>query len=883
MREKRNRILLLMAVMLTLLVPAQALEAENPAETQDELQMADEQTSEEEWEETEEQQPQEEALPETISPEYELTYGEVSQWNGLAEAFEAAFAGQEVTVTYEADEESVLTVDSETGLITVKAGGTAEVTATVTDGEQIRLYTVQVTVHKAEQKITGLGSDQSLRYTGASHNWVEKVSCTGGKLRFASSDPTVAAVDEKTGVVTETGVGTAVITVTAVETDCYAESSQQFTVTIAKGTQTITGRNAKYTLRLSGGKTYDWSNMSSSSGEALQFSSSAPDIVSVDSNGLVTQWDLGTAVITVTAPETELYETAQFRSVITVIKGKQTITGINSGYRLAYSYGKTYDWGKMMTLTGDGTVTYTSSNPKVAAVSSNGVITQKGRGTTVITITVSGTERYEKLVFKSTITIKNKQTISGISASYNAAYLTDRTFDWGAKAKASGGGRLTFTSSNPDVATIDSKTGKLVFKNVGTTTITIRAAETANYAAATFQSKVTVRQGRQTISGIRNVYRVAYSKGKVYNWEPLAKTSGDGTLSFTSDNPEVISIDPGTGKLVQTGKGKATIRITASGTERFQTAAYTSVVYVGQEAATLTGINSKYSVACVVGRTFDWGAKLQYNGNGTVTYTSSDPSVMAVDKNTGLLTVKGSGIAKITITASETAQYRSASLSSTVTVRPNVTQYNFSNSYKSGDYYDKLMAVTLSASQRSDIQKVAKSQVGYHEGGSLNNLSGNSTGEGNYTEYGRWYYNYVSSGDYYYRGAWCCMFVSWCANEAGIPSDVIPRRALVEYMDDAFRSQGCYYTLRQTKVGGGSKAIQAGDLVFYSGTAIGRLSHIGIVTGVSYNGSKVTVTTVEGNYLDKCCTRSWSFTTSSSGRVSNGTYVRGFACPKYTG
>ncbi|MDE6231793.1 MAG: fibronectin type III domain-containing protein [Lachnospiraceae bacterium] len=55
--------------------------------------------------------------------------------------------------------------------------------------------------------------------------------------------------------------------------------------------------------------------------------------------------------------------------------------------------------------------------------------------------------------------------------------------------------------------------------------------------------------------------------------------------------------------------------------------------------------------------------------HGTLKYTSSDKSVAAVDKN-GKVTIKGTGICTITVTASATDIYKAASSKITITVKP---------------------------------------------------------------------------------------------------------------------------------------------------------------------------------------------------------------------
>ncbi len=120
-----------------------------------------------------------------------------------------------------------------------------------------------------------------------------------------------------------------------------------------------------------------------------------------------------------------------------------------------------------------------------------------------------------------------------------------------------------------------------------------------------------------------------------------------------------------------------------------------------------------------------------------------------------------------------------------------------------------------SGNQASDIVGVASTQVGYGEG---------SDG---YTKYGDWYG--LPNSD------WCAMFVSWCANQAGVSTDVFPPFALCSAGADWFISEGRFHYA-------GSYAPQAGDLIFYS--SYGDIYHVGLVTGSDSSN----VYSIEGNY-----------------------------------
>ncbi len=167
-------------------------------------------------------------------------------------------------------------------------------------------------------------------------------------------------------------------------------------------------------------------------------------------------------------------------------------------------------------------------------------------------------------------------------------------------------------------------------------------------------------------------------------------------------------------------------------------------------------------------------------------------------------------------------------------------EYSASSSYKNSSFYKKLTQVKLTGDQVTDIVNVAKSQVGYHEGYSSSDYSGNSSGSGNVTEYGRWYGR---------QGYWCNVFVSWCANVAGVPASVFPKLSGV---GNAYYSTMPAVNAECFAFSSGKK-LEAGDLIFSctcSGS-YGCIDHVGLVTAVDKN----TIYTVEGNMSDmvKAC------------------------------
>ncbi|MDO4555822.1 MAG: DUF6273 domain-containing protein [Lachnospiraceae bacterium] len=109
-------------------------------------------------------------------------------------------------------------------------------------------------------------------------------------------------------------------------------------------------------------------------------------------------------------------------------------------------------------------------------------------------------------------TVKQPQTITASSRS--VAY---KSKPFSLKAKASGGGKLTYKSSNKKVATVSSA-GKVTVKNYGQATITITAAANGNFQAATKKITIKVVPKKMTLkkanSPAKKQLKITWTKNK---------------------------------------------------------------------------------------------------------------------------------------------------------------------------------------------------------------------------------------------------------------------------------------------------------------------------------------------------------------------------------
>jgi len=162
---------------------------------------------------------------------------------------------------------------------------------------------------------------------------------------------------------------------------------------------------------------------------------------------------------------------------------------------------------------------------------------------------------------------------------------------------------------------------------------------------------------------------------------------------------------------------------------------------------------------------------------------------------------------------------------------------------KASAYPSAYPVPSLTGNQREDIVNVALSQKGYKKSGG--------------TVYGAWYDSI--KGTNYVNQAWCAMFVSWCANQAGIDQNVLTYRSYVPDMVSDFKSKGQWHDRNYTP--------SRGDIIIVNSSG-----HVGIVTGVSGR----TVYTIEGNKtsLGSACGTD-SYTIGSS-------YITGYGVPNYS-
>lgn len=473
---------------------------------------------------------------------------------------------------------------------------------------------------------------------------------------WSSSDPKIVKVNETTGYITGVKEGTAIITVKTlindISTDCV--------VNVTGKDVLISGISFyQKNINIAVGYTHTLSyavNPKNASGTNLTFSSSDPSVAIVNQDGIIKGLKEGNAIITVSARNGIVKDT----TYVTVYK-KGATTVVNGSPITTTTYPKSIKLDNTTLNLKQGTtsqviatispsdanqsISWSSSNTRVATVDSNGLIRAVGIGTaTIIARTVNDlTANVKVTVGDYSLNVKNIMLTTnyivlpvGISKQLAVAFTP---------ANASNK-TVTWSSSNPSVATVDNS-GNV--KAISPGSAIIKA--TSNDGGYTDTATIEVTSNKNEI----DEKTIAFSEGSytvgvngTISLTPIITPSNATfkSVRFTSSDSSIATVDENG---VVKGIKEGTVNITAETYHNHLKA--TTTVIVKYIPVTSVKLNVSSEVTIKNGETTTIVATvLPSNASDkTVTYKSDNPSIATIDNN-GIVTGKGIGRTTITIT-----------------------------------------------------------------------------------------------------------------------------------------------------------------------------------------------------------------------------------------
>ena len=443
-------------------------------------------------------------------------------------------------------DESIATV-SQDGVVTGVNGGKTTVTVTCKEYSatcQVKVREaaigVELDITEADLKV---GVDE-LQLTAI----VEPANSIDYDLDWTTSDEAVAVVSDK-GLVTPVGPGEATITVTV-------DKAHQATcvVSVTQPAEGVFLNKTELKIQLGTSETLEATVQPATTNvKDLKWTSSNPEVASVDANGQVSALALGTADITVTTVDGG--HTAVCK--VTVI---QSVTGVTLDAETATL--RVGEQTLQLTATvhpsdaSDKSLVWTSSNAEVASVSETGLVTPLASGEALITVTtVDGG-------FSATCAVTVVQPVLSVTLNETSININpDMTFELVAQINPynADNKELEWKSSDESVVTVD-QNGVVTGVETGVgreATITVTSKDSGVSATCV------VRVTKDVVGVELDCQYKRIEAGKEFQLTAII-TPSDATntnVLWTSSDSEVASVDA-TGKVTARSAGTAVITVT---------------------------------------------------------------------------------------------------------------------------------------------------------------------------------------------------------------------------------------------------------------------------------------------------------------------------------
>ncbi len=544
---------------------------------------------------------------------------------------------------------------TEVGEKTVYYQVTADNYTTYTGSAKVTVSAKQTQTITAENVTAAYGD------TGKS---IEASTSGDGTLSYAVKSGDAVTVDRSSGALTILKAGSAVITVTAAETQTYAQATKDVNVTVKKAdpiANAPTGLTAIYGQTLANVSLTD-KNPTTNTPGSWAWADTTTDVGAVGDHTFPANF---------TPTDTTNYN-SKTNVDVTVTVGKANNPATVTGTAAVMRGGNTVDLADNVTLNGaTGDVSYTISG-EANGCSLNGSVLTSGTdtGSVTVNVTVAADDNYNALAATPiTVTISDKQTQTISADDVTVTYGdTDKSVNASVTDPATGGGAISYAvkTGSEDYIDVDVATGALTIKKAGTATVVVTAAEMQTYEQATKEVTVTVNKAANPAS-VQGTAAVMRGGNTVDLAENITLNGATGDISYTiSGEANGCSLN---GSVLTSGTdtGSVIVNVTVAADDNYNALAATPITVTISDKQPQT--ISADDVTVTYG---DMGKSVSAttNGDGEISYAVKDGSgdYIDVDASTGALTIKKVGTAVVVVTAAETQTYEQATKEVTVTI-----------------------------------------------------------------------------------------------------------------------------------------------------------------------------------------------------------------------
>ena len=450
------------------------------------------------------------------------------------------------SVTYSSSVQSVATVDN-AGSVTIKGAGSTEISASFAGDDYVKPGSASYTLTVNPKEVGLTWGTTSFIYDGSAH--APTATATG---LFGNDACTVTVEGAKTD------AGSNYIATASVlsNTNYKLPTDNTTTFSIAKAASSVTTAPTANTLTYTG-SAQALVTAGAASGGTMQYSLDNQTFAETVPTGT----NVGSYTVYYKVVGDANHENAEGGQVVVAI-AKADATVAFASKTASGKIGEAFTAPKVTTSPADLTLSYTSSNTKVATVdASTGAVTLVSAGETTITASFAGNDNYNAANDSYTLTVAKADAVNSdlsfasatATATYGDATVTSPTLNNPHQLP------LTWSSSNEGVATVNTS-GVVTIVGAGETVISAAFAGNDTYGANTISYTLTVNKFQPKITFASTSVTAKVGEG----FTPPKVTTDPKDLEFvyTSSDENVAKVDASSGEVVIVGSG--TTRITAT-------------------------------------------------------------------------------------------------------------------------------------------------------------------------------------------------------------------------------------------------------------------------------------------------------------------------------
>ena len=243
---------------------------------------------------------------------------------------------------------------------------------------------------------------------------------------------------------------------------------------------------------------------------------------------------------------------------------------------------------------------------------------------------------------------------------------------------------VTYTSSNIDVATVNSSTGAVTIVGVGTTNITATYVSDSYFNDSSSFYTLLVEKGETTTTFPQSTYTASWSTGEFTSPKATVKSGSTSVTSpavtYTSSNTSVATVDASTGAVTPKSEGTTTITAMYAGNSNYLTSTATYTLNVITTVSSLSFATPLRVISLVSATTLQLNPVISPSTvtKDKLTWKSSNTAIATVN-GSGLVTAKKEGEVTITCECLKDTQGNKTSATCTVRVShlPKVSSLSF--------------------------------------------------------------------------------------------------------------------------------------------------------------------------------------------------------------